>query len=472
MWKIAFTLLIGLCSIIGVMLFWQWNAYSEYHNPAEFGIDEKVVQHITVKSNDSFLSVTQEIEGLQNDLDYSVVTPKMIADWQCTEEDGESCEHAKDNPHIIQTQNQSFTFQYQIDISDEDSAFLLKDWFLHLQDVDITHTTINLIATSRREGSWVTGFPLKGYSKLEYIDYYVFEGKGGRGALYWQSNPLEKRDVETGIHFYTTNGSHPALSLPSILKIPNYGPLAVVITDSYSSANGSGLMIIQSSIDNQALERRMIYHYFLEKTWQFPGEERWLLEVLSSLVDEQESHILKANRMIDELNSYFSKDELDQFLALVYKEEHITSQKLDELLGSIIDERTEFFTLNKNEKAKWSPLYFYDSRPLIIGDKDIEGLDVFIMNNERYLPFVETMTALGYRTSLLDDFETVHVELENQFYRFYVNQNIYEYNQVHYGLLENPLKMINEKPYMKLNMMLSLFQFSFKEDEEGLYLNR
>ncbi|MGG0717781.1 hypothetical protein ABE096_09330 [Robertmurraya massiliosenegalensis] len=472
MWKVAFTLLIGLCSIIGVMLFWQWHAYSEYHNPAELNNDEKAVQRITVESSGSLLFITQVIEGLQNDTDYSIVTPQIIVDWECTEENGETCEVAEDNPHMLQTQNKSFTFQYQIEIRDEESVILLKDWMLQLQDVDITHTTINLIATSRREGSWVTGFPLKGYSKLEYIDYYVFEGKGDRGALYWQPTPLEKIDVEHGIQFYTTNGSHPVLSLPSLMKIPNYGPVAIVFSDSYSSTNGAGLMIVNPSLDDQALERRMISHYFLEKASHFPVEERWLLEVLTSLVDEQESNIVKANRLIDELNSYFSKDQLEQFVSLVYKEDHITPQKLDELLGYTIDKRTDFFTLNKNEKAKWSPLYFYDSRPLIIGDKDNEGLDVFIVNNERYLPFVETMTALGYSASLLEDHESVLLELENNYYRFYVNQNIYEYNQVHYGLLENPLKMINGKPYMKSSMLLSLFQLSFMEDEEGMYLNR
>ncbi|MDF1506706.1 hypothetical protein PZE06_00780 [Robertmurraya sp. DFI.2.37] len=469
MWKLAFTLLISLNVTIGAMLLWQWNAYSEYHNPSELGKDEKAVQHITIESKGGVLSVTQVIEGLAGKGEYRINAPNTISDWECATGDGVACSSKDDNS--LQAQNESLTFRYQIQLNDDDSAFLLRDWLIQLPDVEVTHTTVDVISAARREGTWVVGFPLKGYSKLEYIDYYVFEGKGGDGSLYWQPTPLVPRVGEKGIQLYTTNDSQTNFSKASFDKIPNFNEMAVVLTDSFAETYGSGVMIAKPSLDSQELERRMIDHYFIEKAPELPSEERWILGVLTSIVEERESHNPKVNLLIEELKRHFTEDEIAQFLALSLKENSLTPQKLDEILSSIAEKNTRFFSLNKNAKTNALPLYFYDSRSLYIGDALKEDIDVILVGNEQFFPFIETMNSLGYEAQLLDDHETVNVNLRNDSYRFYVSQNIYFYNQEHYGLLENPLRMINGRPYMSNRMLKSLFQISFNENEDEIKLS-
>lgn len=471
MWKLAFTLLISLNVTIGAMLLWQWNAYSEYHNPSELGKDEKAVQHITIESKGGVLSVTQVIEGLEGKDEYRINAPNIISEWECATDDGAACSSEDDNSNSLQAQNESLTFRYQIKLNDDDSAFLLRDWLIQLPDVEVTHTTVDVISETGREGTWVAGFPLKGYSKLEYIDYYVFEGKGGNGSLYWQPTPLVQRAGGNGIQLYTTNDSQANLSKGPFEKIPNFNEMAVVLTDSFAETNGNGLMIAKPSLDSQKLERRMIDHYFLEKAPELPSEERWILGVLTSIVEERESHNPKVNLLIEELKRHFTEDEIAQFLALIVKENSLTPQKMDEILSSIAEKNTRFFSLNKNAETNALPLYFYDSRSLYIGDALKKDIDVILVGNEQYFPFIETMSALGYKVRALDDHETVLVNLRNDSYRFYVSQNIYSYNQKHLGLLENPLRMINGRPYMSNRMLKSLFQVSFNENEDEIKLS-
>lgn len=470
MWKVSFTLLILLNSFIGGLLFWQWDAYSQVLDSTNSEQVEKVKQKVTVTSKGNQLHITQLFTGLNSDKEYRIMAPEKVQEWGCVKSDGNPCESVDDNPSSYLADANSLTINYLIDMKENNSPFLLNHWLVYLPDVETTHTSIEVIDTSRRKGSWVAGLPLKGHNKFELIDYYVFEGLGDNSSLYWQPTPLKRVYGEQGIQYYSAaNTDKNSLLFNSLHRIPNFKGLSIVVSDVYPETNGVSLMIVHPNITNEVIERKIIYNYLMNKTDNLPLEERWLIDVLTSIITGQDSNVPKGQEFIKELKGNLTEDELLTFTNMVINETLLTAQKLDNLLGNLAGKSTHFFTLNKNEETMIVPLYYFDPRRIMIQDKLQENFEVLIMsNNDRYYPFTETMNALGFNVKVLVDNETVLLNKEDNSYRFYVNQNIFIYNEEDYGLLENPLTYINGKVYIESSWLETIFKVDFQETKEEI----
>lgn len=469
MWRISFTLLIVLCSVIGGMLFWQWHVYSDYDQPKNEL--EKTEQELTVESKGNQLIITQRIEGLKSGKEYRISFPESITSWSCEKAEGEICESVDENPSSFVAENHSLILRYQIELK-ETNAFLLNDWMGQLPDVEISHTTIKVVDSARREGSWVAGFPLKGFNKLELIDYYVFAGEGARGSLYWQSEPLTKITDQNGLQFFAQeNKDKQDYPFESVKQIPNLSGISVIFTSHFQETNGIGLMVANLDMKNELLERKIVYNYFLGKAPTLPIEERWLIDALTSLFLAQQSNVPKGNELISELNSVLAKEEIVNFLNAVIREDSITPEKLDELIGTIKEKHTHFFTLNKNEDTKLVPLYFNDARKVVLQEKIQEDIEVLLVNDEKLLPFIDTMSALGFEAKALEDQETILLNKGNNNYRFYISQNIFLYNEADFGLLENPLQMINGTVYIKVQLLPEIFKANIEETENEIKIS-
>lgn len=470
MWKISFTLLILLNSVIGGMLFWQWNAYSESKSIAKAEEIESATQEISVKSKGNAIAVTQLITGLKSDKEYRISMPDTISDWECVKADGAPCDSVDENPTSFLADHHSLTIRYNIELNH--TPFLLNSWTAALLDVEMKKTSIEVIDSSRRDGTWVAGLPLKGHNKLEFIDYYYFEGNGTSASLYWQSQSMNHVKGGQGIYLYSEeNMEENSFSFDSLKRLPDFKGLSVVYTEAFTETNGNGLMITKPSIKKELLERKIIYNYFLDKSRDLPLEERWLIDVLTSLMTGQESNVQKGNEFLAELKKQLSEEELSKFLDLVFMESSLTPERLDELLGSLAGKSTHFFALNKNEETKLIPLYYTDKRKIMIQNKLYKDHEVLLIEDKKYYPFVETLEALGFEVKLLADNETILLNKENNSYRFFINQNIFIYNEEDYGLLENPLNRINGKVYVEGNWLNTIFKIHLEETEKEIKLS-
>lgn len=469
MWRTSFTLLIVLCSFIVGMLFWQWHVYSDYEQPKDQ--TEITEQELTVESKAQQLFITQRIDGLQSGKEYRINFPESIPTWNCEQADGEICDSVDENPSSFVAENHSLILRYQIELK-ENNAFLLNDWMGQLPDVEIDHTTIKVVDSARREGSWVAGFPLKGFNKLELIDYYVFAGEGDRGSLYWQSEPLNKTTAQNGLQFFSQgNNVKKDYLFESLKQVLNLSGMSVIFTSNFQETNGIGLMVANPDIKNELLERKIVYNYFLGKAPTLPLEERWLIDVLTSIFLAQQSNVSKGNELITEMNRVLAKDEITNLLNDIIEEESITPEILDELLGTIKEKQTHFFTLNKNEDTKLVPLYFNDARKVVLQEKIQEDIKVLLRNDEKLIPFMDTMSALGFEAKALADQETILLNKGNNNYRFYISQNIFLYNEADFGLLENPLRVINGTVYVKLKMLPEIFKANIEETENEIKIS-
>lgn len=471
MWKVSFTLLIFLGSVIGSMLFWQWHAYSQQNDQLQEEVVATASQQISIEPAGSILHLTQVIQGLTEEKEYRLSIPETMIEWSCLKSDGSNCESLDDNPTSFLAEDGSLTITANIGVKNGQAPFLVNDWLAQLPDLVMTTSRIEIIDSSANVGTWVTGFPLKGYKKLEYIDYYVFEGKGASTALFWHPLPLTVEKATDSLIVYAGEEINKgSFLLDSLEKLTDMENLTIVLTDHYPESAGGGLLITSSTIQQETLERKIVEQYILSKFVNLPTEETWIVDVLTSLISDQESRTEKGKMFIGELNNHLSEEELAQLIQEATNERTLSFKELDQLLSNVTSKQTRFFSLNKNGETALVPLFYTDPRKIIINDTIQKGIEIIYYEDKKLLPVRETLSAFGYTVELFPQIETLLVTKGNDEYRFFVGENIFMYNGKDYGLLENPLVFINGKTMMNYELIKTLFMISTEELTEQITL--
>lgn len=470
MWKIPFTFFIILSAVISGLLFWQWDAYSkEMEQPADRVLAS---QMISIKTETDTLVITQKLSGFTENKEIPFTLPSEVITWKCLLEDGSECERQEESVTSIKPDNKgNIQIQFILPIKENEKAFLKNQWLASFSNVQVTDTKVELIDSTKRNGTWVMGIPLIGNKKLDLIDYYVFEGQLANPSLYWQADSLLQEEVDSKLMIYSEQNDNFGQTFTSLQQISNRPHVTVVITNQLQEGNGNGMIITRPDIKPEMLEKKLLHSLLKIKFDNLPIEQSWLVDLHASLLLNSESQISKSNQIIQELKLKLTEEELESYLQTFLSEENVyTPQKLDEILVRVMGKPTIFFENNKNEDANLVPLYFLEKRNISIKGKIPKDLHIIYLGDQKLFPFVETLSSLGFQVKALSDNETLLLTKGLNSYRFYVNQNIFIYNEEDYGLLENPLTKINNTIYINYQWLTSLFNIQIDEDENTVYL--
>lgn len=470
MWKITFTFFIILSAVISGLLFWQWDAYSkEMEQPAD---KEFATQKISIRTETDTLVITQKLSGLTGKKEIPFALPSEVITWNCFLEDGSECEKQEESvPSITPDNKGNIEIQYTLPIKANEKAFLFNQWLTSFSNVHVTETKVELIDSTKRNGTWVMGIPLIGNKKLDLIDYYVFEGKLANPSLYWEADTLLQEKVDSKLMIYSEQNGNHGQAFASLQQISNRPHVTVVITSYLPEGNGNGMIITRPDIKPEMLEKKLLYSILKLKFDNLPIEQSWLVDLHVSLLLNSESQISKSNQTIQELKLKLTDEELQRYLQTFLSKENVyTPEKLDEILVSVTGKPTSFFNDNKNEDTNLIPLYFLEKRNISIKGKIQKDVHIIYLGEQKLFPFVETLSSLGFQVKVLSDNETLLLTKGLNSYRFYVNQNIFIYNEEDYGLLENPLTKINQTIYINYQWLTSLFNIQIDEDENTVYL--
>ncbi|MBU8877697.1 hypothetical protein BGM26_01675 [Bacillus sp. FJAT-29790] len=469
MWRAFILVFMILTTSIGGMLFWQWKAYSKQYIPINEN-DEKIVQEITVQTSKEELQITQKLTGLTTGKEYRMTIPESLLRWSCIKAKGEGCE-TKDE-HAFLSENNEIMFEYNISVSNEKKSFLLNDWTTVLPEVEIKSTSIEIIDSVRRKGTWVTGMPLKGHKEMDLIDYYYFTGIGDTPSIYWQLSPLEIKQSHNGIVYYTNQlGSSADYSFNEIKELTNFPSVSVVLSDENAEITGKRI-ILTHGIDEEMLKRKLINYFYEEKFKGIPSNEQWILDVFTSATANLPAKTEKGKAILLEMNKKLSEEELTLFFKQLNSgPQKLTTQTLDNFMGKLKGYNTRFFTLNKDKSAPFVPLYFSDPRKVTIMGKEKKDIKVMIEEGNMLYPFIDTMRELGFEVKSLADQEMILLTKGSNSYRFYLNRNIFIYNEEDYGLLESPLTNLNGKIYMNKQWIQTIFNISINEGTQEIRLS-
>ncbi|WP_057769608.1 stalk domain-containing protein [Cytobacillus dafuensis] len=472
MWKSIILVLIAMTTFIGGMLLWQWKAYSKQNNLNNEST-ERAIQEITVHSNEKELQISQKIIGLTSGKEYKVSKPDSLFHWSCKDKEGKACDSGDENPNTFKANQNQLVFEYTIPVQTNGSAFLLNEWVTNIPDLAITSSSIEIIDKARRGGTWIAGAPIKGYKEMDLIDYYYFDGIGIPSSLYWQPKPIQKKQSEMEkVFLYGSQGLENMNHFQEIKSLKGFPFVSVVFTDQYHEENGKGIMIVSPNTNEDELKQKLINYYFEKKFKDISKDQYWIIDVFTSYTINEAAKTTKGKAILEELGNKLSEEELNSFFKKASEcSEMLTLKQLDHYLSELKGWKSKFFISNGERTDSIIPLYFYDFRKVIVSGKEEKGIEVVIDQEKRLFPFVQTMEALGYDVQVLSDKETIFLAKGRNSYRFFLNQNIFIYNEEDYGLLESPLLNINGNIYMNKEWIETLFKVNIEVGNEEINIS-
>ncbi|MBS4189103.1 hypothetical protein KHA94_02585 [Bacillus sp. FJAT-49705] len=472
MWKSILLVLIAMTTFIGGMLLWQWKAYSK-QNDLNSESSERAIQEITVYSNEKELQISQKISGLMSGKEYKVSKPDSLFRWSCKDKKGKPCDSGDENPYTFKANQNELVFEYTIPVQTNGSAFLLNEWVTSIPDLVITSSSIEIIDNARRGGTWIAGAPIKGFKEMDLIDYYYFEGIGNASSLYWQPKPIQmKQSNMEKVFYYGGQGLENMNHIQEMKRLKGIPFVSVVFTDQYREENGKGIMIVSPKTNEDELNQKLINYYFEKKFKDISSDQNWIIDVFTSYTTNQAAKTAKGKAIIEELGNKLSEEELNSFFKKASESSEIlTLKQLDHYLSELKGWKSKFFVSNGESTESIIPLYFYDFRKVIVSGKEEKDIEVVIEQDKRLFPFVQTMKALGYDVQILSDKETILLAKGSNSYRFFLNRNIFIYNEEDYGLLESPLLNVNGNIYMNKEWIETLFKVNIEVGNEEINIS-
>lgn len=463
--KASLFIFIILSGIISAMVLWQWHTYSDRANALESS--EAITQEITVETQLKELKITQKLYGLMARKEYKLDIPGTLYKWNCKNGNGKPCDSADESPYTFFSSDGQMIFEYTVPINERSKAFILTDWFVKIPGLKAESLSISISDSIKREGSWAAGIRLKAKKKLDHIDYYFFEGSGNIPSLYWQAEPLLMTATKN-TDAYTADRRAASLEFKKLNEIEEFPFMSIILTDLYPEYMDKNILIASPHIKAGKLEKKLIA---LRLQRKFEGDTpAWIIDALTAGYLDIKPDSEKGRIALTELQGELSEAELKDFLINIFHAESLNAEKLDKLLGKAKGLHTPFFTMNNLSGATLVPLYFQDEKKLLVSGAEKASINLLYRDGTIFLPFAESMHALGYQVKILSGEETMLVSKENNSYRFYLNKNVFIYNEEDYGLLINPLSRQNGTVWMEIQWFKALFGVKAEEKDSGIYL--
>ncbi|MBT2637260.1 hypothetical protein [Bacillus sp. ISL-39] len=459
--KMSILMTSGLFIVICAAVFLQWNAFSEHSGkPAERKEEPSIVASVKVESNQ--LLVKQIFYGLEANRQYQAVIPSQAVEVKCTDSEENPCEDGS------LPKGEKIQFEYILKTG-PGLSLLLNEWMIVLKEAAVNKTRIEIIDQYNSKGTWAAGLPLKGFKKTELLNYYVFEGVNSTPSLYWQEKPLFKLNGQKGIDYYISKKDQIIYEFDSLGTFSD-NHLSVVITEGQRTTHGTGLLLVGNKLTNKELERQLAMALLASKFGTDRGTEGWTLEALTSLVTKQEPETAKSKAMVRELANTLTAEETAAFITYFSKERQLDVRSLDEYLSSIKGMNTKFFLKNSQKGQAGFPMFFTDTRSIIVNGNEKDELEVVIKGEEHLFPLVPTMAALGYKAKTGTDFTVMELSSDSSQYSFNLKNKTFILDGQSFGLLENPFQYLNGEWYVEKRWLHAIFKVEFSETDDRLFL--
>lgn len=454
-------LIVMLLLLIGSTLFYQWKVYSLDDDNVAIPAN----QVIDIQHAEGNFQITQEIEALPNQL-FKLKIPDKLNDIQCDYGNNDICS-VKDPQ--IEVKEEKIIFTYTITApKQKPKSFLLQDWLIQLEGVDVQSHTIQLSEFDWIEGSWVGNTRKVTRKEMDLLDYYYLEGIESYVTLYWQQKPLHNVEVHGDVVLYAnkTNKSMEKVNYESFSGEPLY----LILTDQHKEINKDRLWIRQSRGKMIDLHQQVVMIDLIH-TFSFKPEEEWLSEVLAAMIIDEPPRDSKAKKMYTELSQYLSKQQVEKWTQTLrsFKQKQLKSEDLDLMLSDILNGEIRFFTRNSVKDKPFSPLLRADSRKVLFNGEDRGEINVLQQNDQWLIDAIPLLKALNFRVELTEQ-HTIQADRGKIHYRFYPEKRFFDLNEQRYGIDKAPLQIYQEMIMMEIPFIPTLFNVDIEQDANTIQI--
>ncbi|MGV3463778.1 MAG: stalk domain-containing protein [Heyndrickxia sp.] len=459
-WKLAVCILTVLLASI---VFFQWKSFLTHNRE----LQQKAKVDISIKHQNNFFSIQQTIHHINPEI-YNVILPNNINKLKCTEGSNKKCKWLDKNKLKISSNSVTFTYQIKKEKS-KNGLLLLSNWFIQLNNLNLDKVDIQLSESQLQNGSWISGGKSIAVKQLKFIDYYVFESNEKYPSLLWTNHKLLKVSVNDWLTIYRDESvSIPEFHFNQIEKWKTLLPVSLYITkDKPTQQIGSLILLNIKDVSN--LEPMIVQSYLND---QFPETKGWIRDIIASSIVRFPLGNNKVKTMYNQLANILDDKEIDKWISdvLNIKKEQIQEKDLDDILQKVTGMGTNYFQENRHDEEPLKSLHFYDPHIVIVDDQVKNNIKIILLNGKRMYPLEKTLTALGYTVKFSTKSSKIEIERPNQKYIFDKNSHIFYFNNEKYGVLSQPIIIMNQQYFIEENWLKQLFKVNISKRNKQIKL--
>ena len=463
--RFPFTFIFSMILISSGILIFQWMGFST-ESAEESGTVEVNQSYSVTHKADRFL-ITQTVHFLSTVPDQMTIQwPEGAEGYSCSNNKGVDCLSKENGKFFLMNVNndsKEIVITYSLKQAPKSDVMLVKDWYPVLSSVTTVQTDIQLTEKSFRTGKWIAGYQSSSHKKLDYIDYYFFDGKGEPSDLVWTIDEWKEKDLSTGRVF--SDG----VDLVGIEDgLEGLGPVkgfVTVIISKKIKPHHSPHLIMLNEVTGKT--RDDIMRSLLYQSYSSKDEDDWMKEFIAAILLKSPPNTPKSSWSYKEIVEGLSPPHLDDFRQRIDNErvQSVDAEKLDAIVGSVTGFQTSFFSENDKRKEN-IPLVLFMDKPIVFNKEPVEFTYISYKQKE-FIQFPEAVKGLGLEIKELQP-GVFFASKDGNTFRFYVNEDYFIYNEENYGLLIKPIQTIGNSVYMDVHWLEKLFKVNVRKKDDSI----
>ncbi|MER2105454.1 MAG: RNA polymerase II [Solibacillus sp.] len=452
--KFAVSFFSMLVVIVGAVLFWQYQVFSDQ-------LDKQVEdytysQEIEIVYRGESLDIRHHFKNLPKQ-EIDIQWPKAAVNPGCFIEAEYSCTRlTEDTLKFAEGETHAQSVSYVIPMkSGLTSRELMKNVFATLKGGDVHFSTVHITTDRDINGQWITGLPLVGQQQLKLVNYSMFSGTGKVKDLFWQAEPFTIQKQAETLAIY----SKTPLKTAFYDKLANVEFLSdehIAIINGTNTVSGEGYrMLFIPEITVAKVQQHVVISQ-LESSYQFGDSPHWLKEMVASYLTGDVFGSEKTAEVVDTLTAQMSDSQLADWTARLkaLEGQKITPEVLDAEVSAVLGASTAYITMNAQTKGTF-PFLFNDPREIYVDVTKNEEVQVILKDGQILYSADSLLRALGYEVSTGPN--GYYVNSETRVFRFPKQPGFYVFNQRRYNTVSEPIKVVAGEYFIEESWLQRLF---------------
>lgn len=454
-----------LVLIISGTLFFQYQVYSDKHLAGKG--DFFYTQEIEIEYRNGYLDIRQHFRNLPSQT-VTIKWPSLATSSDCFIESESSCERlSEDFTKFEESEIHSQSISYIIPLEGGlQNNQLLKDVFVTLETGHVSHSTVHITTDQTILGQWVTGLPLVGQQSLTLVNYAMFSGMGPVSELFWIDGNLALQYSSKQVSVFSPNPLSKEVT-EGLKDMPFLNENHLSIID---GANNLGLqgkrILFLNDITLQSLQQNVILSQ-VQNLYNFSDSPQWVVEMVASFITDTTFENAKAKVLYETLTTRMTNVQLESWKQQLteLKGEKVTTVVLDELLSDVMNNHTEYLTLNVSSEGEF-PFLYNDKREVFVNAHLKEDIDVIFKDGQILYSAKNVLEHLGYEAQ--EGQNGYYVNNEFRSFRFPENHGFYVYNERRYNTVSKPIIQIAGHYFIEESWLQKLFLVDIEKSETAI----
>ncbi|QST01473.1 hypothetical protein IMZ31_07935 [Pontibacillus sp. ALD_SL1] len=464
--------IIPLIFLLTLLTLYQWSMYTYGDQEADASASSPNA-NIRVTHEGASAYVEQSFTDVREGT-YSLRIPEGIKNVDCVYEEGKPCLLEKSSTIVTVSANKELHFTYELPFEDE--GWVSGVWFIGLERSDSLVPMDMEVSVTEKQPSkwlWLSSYLEVAQIKKDHIDFYQWEeGKVAYFPLY----PIAAEgytEQEKGLITYYSKNRLPEKTLEQIQNMYEQvsdEPL-IVMVGSKSKPSRKGFIHVSSL--NLHTFKESWYYSLLTAGSSVPEEMNWLIDSVVAYAANTSPNTEKGKKIKTALTEQLTEKESEKFLTSLSKEEETSIPTyLDNMLGKVKGLETSFFRENMSLETPYIPLYFYETKEIVVNSNPVKvSWRPIKINGERFYPLGGLATLIDMDVTGIPSENVYIVKKADDTWRFSLNKQTFIENEESFGIASEVLIQVNKDVYIQERYMKDLLRLDVQEGNQALYIN-